>query len=400
MLNVTDALAAVLANVPPLASETVSLTDAHDRVLHETIRAEREQPPFDRVMMDGIALRSSVAPGATLRCLGTVFAGAEPHVTIADDVSCVEVMTGAVLPPGTDCVVPVEELSRDGTHVTLTAEAVLAPGKFVHATGSDHASGTTLLSPGGRIGMTEIAAIASAGYAEVATSRLAKVTVIATGDELVPAGSTIESYQIRLSNGPALVSAVHATGLAVATLIHCPDARDRLAAVLNDALSHSDVVILSGGVSRGKADYVPDVLSSLGVERVFHRVAQKPGKPLWFGRSDTATVFGLPGNPVSALVTYRRFVVPYLVASAGLAAEPQLTVATTAPVQRLARLTRFVPVQSTYRGGEQLATPLGFNTSGDYAALTETAGFIEVPPGGSPLEDGTLCAFFPWQTFT
>ncbi|MEM1264101.1 MAG: molybdopterin molybdotransferase MoeA [Pseudomonadota bacterium] len=397
MLRVADAVAAVAANARLLPTESVALDAANGRVLRETICAEREQPPFDRVMMDGIALNANATPQAALRCLGTVFAGDEPRLSLPDAASCLEVMTGAVLPAGADCVVPVEQLSRDGQMVTVAADAVVEAGRFVHAAGSDHAQGATLLEPGSRIGMTETAVIASAGYATFLASRLAKVTVIATGDELVPAGAAVDAHQIRLSNGPALVSAALSTGLATARHLHCPDSQDQLTAVLSESLAGDDIVILSGGVSRGKADYVPDVLANLGVEKVFHRVAQKPGKPLWFGRTATSTVFGLPGNPVSTLVTFQRYVAPFLAACAGLAPPPPPQVVVAEPVTRLAQLSRFVPVTLQNRDGTVLATPVAFNTSGDFAALARTAGIIEVAPGDDTMASGTPCAFFGWR---
>lgn len=397
MLEVSQAVQHVEAAAKLLPPTTVPLAESVGRILREVIVAERDQPPFDRVMMDGIAIRHSAHSRDVYRRTATVYAGDAPVANLVDADECIEVMTGAVLPAGADSVVPVEQLSADGDSISIDSAAKIAQGQYIHRRGSDHTLGTTLLKPGQLIGTAEVAVLASAGSASVAVTRELKLAVVATGDELVPPGEAIAAHQVRLSNGPALASAAAGIGGCHATLEHCPDARDTLRDKLSRLLADNDIVVLSGGVSRGKADYVPEILDELGVAKLFHRVAQRPGKPLWFGHTDSCAVFGLPGNPVSTLVTFHRYVVPYIDLSLGRAARPAYRAQLATATQRLSRLTRFAPVHVADNGGLRVATPLGINTSGDFTALAATAGFVEIAPGDGDLDAGLALPFFPWR---
>ena len=397
VISVAEAIRLVLDAAPRPEPQTVALDRAAGRILAETIVAERDQPPFDRVMMDGIAIRHGGGRERRFRIAGTVYAGEAPSLCIDDDTTCLEVMTGCVLPTGADTVIPVEQIRVEDTTALLSEDAQVSEGQFIHRRGSDHPAATQLLAPGQLIGAAELAVLATAGAAETAVTRALDVAVIATGDELVAPGQPIEAHQIRLSNGPALVAAAREHGAASATLVHCPDSQQQLREVLDEQLGKTDVVVLSGGVSKGKADYVPAVLAELGVAEIFHRVAQKPGKPLWFGRLDNKVVFGLPGNPVSALLTFHRYVAPFLARAHGvtLTRQPELVLAE--PVDRLARLARFVPVRIDNVAGTLNARPVRFNTSGDFTALAGTNGFIEVAPGSAALERDMTAPYFSWQ---
>ena len=394
MIEVARAVELVLAAAQRLAPETVPLQAANGRVLADAVTAERDQPPFDRVMMDGIAIRCDEEL-RQFRRTATLYAG-EPPIALDGRDTCIEVMTGCVLPAGADTVVPVEQLDIEGETVRIDPSVAIERGQFIHRRGSDHPAGTELLAAGQRIGAPEMAVLASAGAERVAVVRAPSVTVVATGDELVAAGQPIAAHQIRLSNGPALLAAAANHGAGETELVHCPDSRERLKAVLAHALAARDVVVLSGGVSRGKADYVPEVLAELGVEQTFHRVAQRPGKPLWFGTTAGCAVFGLPGNPVSALVTFHRYVAPFLHALQGDRLRA-LSAVLTEPVARLARLTRFVPVRVGIVDARALATPLSINTSGDFAALAGTDGFVELAAGAEPVPAGAPVPLIPWS---
>lgn len=389
-------MAAVLGEVRIAGTERVELAAATGRILREEIRAERDQPPFDRVMMDGIAVRFAAGQRA-FRRRGTVFAGQADGGAIETTTDCLEVMTGCVLPSGADTVIPVEALTRDGENIELAADTDVTSGQFIHRQASDHRVGTPLMAPGTRLGTPDIAVLASAGAADVAVTRALRVAIVATGDELVAAGMPIAAHQIRLSNGPALVSAAAAIAGTQASMTHCPDARDTLAATLEKLLQDADAVVLSGGVSRGKADYVPDVLTELGVERRFHRVSQKPGKPLWFGRRGDCAVFGLPGNPVSTLVTFGRYVAPFLWRASALAKTPNAHATLAAEVRALASLTHFVPVTVSDQTGVCLASPVSINTSGDFTALAGTDGFVQIDASPTNAAAGSVVKFFPWQ---
>ena len=320
MLSVAEAEAAIRGALRETDAVAVALDEAPGRILRQRVVAERDQPPFDRVMMDGIAIRhAALAAGRReFRLAGTLHAGDAPPALDADD-ACIEVMTGAVLPPGSDCVIPVERLQKRDGRLVVAGDVRAEPRQFIHPRGSDHARGATLLQPGRRLTPIDVALLASAGMTRVEDSRKPLARVISTGNELVPAGQPIAGHQIRMSNGPALVAMLGASGLAEARHRHLPDEPKTLRDEIGELLAASDVLVLSGGVSMGQADFVPRVLDGLGVERRFHRISQRPGKPMWFGvGKDGQLVFALPGNPVSALVCCRRYVLPALSTVAAL----------------------------------------------------------------------------------
>lgn len=380
MLSVAEAKQRILAAVPALAAETVALEDTVGRTLAQSVLAERDQPPFDRVTMDGIALAYDTF--ATLRrsfpIQATQMAGQPPLTLEAEH--CIEIMTGAVLPLGADLIVPVEQITVANGAAHVQANYRAERRQFVHPRGSDHEAGTELLRPGKRIRPADVAVLASAGLADVSVARQPVVTVIATGNELVRAGEAIAAQQIRLSNGPALIAMLNEHGYTSCRLDHLPDDKSALAGRIAAHLDDSDALVLSGGVSQGKADHVPDILAKLGVSVNFHRISQRPGKPMWFGTGTRGqSVFALPGNPVSALVCCRQYVVPSLDRMSGTAAPPQSFVNLTEDVRFKPRLTGFLPVRIvTSTTGQSLALPVPTNTSGDFAALSGTDGYVEL----------------------
>ena len=398
MLTTAEALEQVLAAMPELAAEAAEVSAATGRILRQTVVAERDQPPFDRVMMDGIALAyADLAAGTTsfpIQC--TQMAG-EPAQHLEAG-KAIEIMTGASLPVGADCIVPVERITVD--HGVASLEDGYEPEKrqFIHPRASDHAQGSELLVPGKRISPLDIAVITSAGLTEVAVSRAPVIRIISTGDELVPAGKRIEPHQVRLSNGPAMQALLEKLGYTDCEHDHLVDERDVLKEWIAVHLDAADVIILSGGVSMGKADYVPEVLAELGVEVIFHRISQRPGKPMWFGRGpDGQSVFALPGNPVSALVCCRQYVIPAL-AKASLAATQAPEFASLASdVTFKPDLTCFQPVRLiSNAAGQVLAMPVKTNTSGDFTALSATDGYVELAREQSEFPAGTPVFLHRW----
>jgi molybdopterin molybdotransferase len=384
----------ILQHVSPLPAEDCGLSACHGRVLRQAVMAERDNPPFDRVCMDGIALDSrSVATGLRrLQVQATQGAGAAP-LTLAGADRCIEVMTGAMLPHGTDCVIPVEDYDLAQDEVTLADRASARPWQNVQRQGTDSRGDVPLLRQGQRLGAAEVAVVASAGLAAVQVTRQPRVVVVSTGDELVDAGLPIAAHQIRRSNAPAVVAALQLRGYAQVTDDHLRDDIATMQRRLATHLERTDVLLLSGGVSKGKFDHVPEVLRSLGVREVFHALAQRPGKPLWYGIGPAGQqVFGLPGNPVSTLVCLGRYVWPALAALEGEQPQPQ-------PRRRLAApfdghgLTRFLPVCLTPVGD---ALPQATRGSGDFLALAGTDGFIELPPCPSGHAAGTEVDFHAW----
>src|SRR3954466_6794960 len=317
-----------------LPIESLPLTQAAGAVLRENIYAERDQPPFDRVAMDGIAVVSARASGhgGRLRVAAQQAAG-DPPLTLDDPSTCIEIMTGAMLPRGCDAVVPVEQVQRDGDVAEIGRKPV-QPWQNVHRRGSDCRQGALLLAAGTRLSPPEVAIAAGAGMARLRVSAQPMIVVISTGNELVEPGEVIEAHQVRRSNVYGIAASLREQGFGRVADDHVRDDEAQLTERLGFHLRTHDVLILSGGVSMGQLDIVPRVLEKLGVGLVFHHIAQRPGKPMWFGVSQSGpAVFALPGNPVSTLVCLSRYVLPALRAAMGQAPGEPPRIALTAPFE-------------------------------------------------------------------
>ena len=387
--------------MPAYASESIDYASATGRILHQPVSAERDQPPFDRVMMDGIAVRlDSLAAGTRQFVIqGTQHAG-DPVQTLADDQNCIEIMTGGVLPQKSDCIIPVERIAVAGNVATVEKGYQAKRRQFVHAQGSDHRVGQEVLQAGTRISPMDIAIIASCGLESVLVGKLPVVRVISTGNELIAPGIPVAAHQIRMSNGPALVAMLWQQGFADTAHDHLVDEAKLLKEGIASHLREADVLILSGGVSMGKADFVPQVLADLGVEMVFHKISQRPGKPMWFGKGpDEQIVFALPGNPVSALVCCRQYVLPALLQATGRNDAPQESATLHEAVTFNPSLTCFLPVRiSVLADGKISATPVPTNTSGDFAALSGTDGYVELPSERSDFAAGSTVQLHRWAS--
>jgi molybdopterin molybdotransferase len=402
VLSVPDADRLLAEHAHGLAPETVGLAQAAGRVLREPVQADRDLPPADRVTMDGVALRSADVVRGVRRfpVASAQHAGEAPHSV--PEGACVEVTTGSVLPVGADAVVPVEHVRvADGVAELLGGGEAIA-GRFVHRRGSDAPAGRVLVAAGTRLGPAHVAALASVGAARVRVGPRPRVAVVTTGDELVPTSAPVLPHLIRQSNGPALAAALALHGYPGVTAVHAPDVADPLRAALAAALAAADVVLVTGGVSMGRLDLVPDTLAALGVRRVFHRVAQRPGKPLWFGVTAGAAVFGLPGNPVSCLTCLVRYVVPFLAAMEGAEARPPRLVAVEPRPEAPPGLTLFAPVRLARAGAASAhAGAVRASGSGDLVSLLPSDGIAEIAPAAVPAAvAGTtpmLAPFFPWS---
>lgn len=375
----------------------MALRDANGRVLRQDVQAERDNPPFDRVCMDGVAVASAAFAGGMrqFRVQGTQAAGAVP-MTLEAPGAAIEVMTGAVMPHGTDSVIPLEEYDlADGT-LRLKGEATAEPWRNVQRRGSDSAPGVPMLTSGMRLGAAELAVVASAGLAHVEVSRGVRITVVSTGDELVEPGLPIADHQVRRSNAYAVTAALRLHGHADVIDQHLRDdlalMRERLGAILDSR----DVVVLSGGVSKGKFDFVPSALQALQVKELFHQVAQRPGRPMWFGVGPRGQlVFGLPGNPVSTLVCLVRYVLPALRAMQGQTRTPPRRIAMSQSMDGR-KMTYFMPTALTSEAAGMRGFPRQPAGSGDFLALAGTDGFVELPPRPEGYPAGFVADFHPW----
>ena len=399
MLTPAEAEKLIGERLACLPIESLPLTQCAGAVLRENVYAERDQPPFDRVAMDGIALNSEAArTGSRRYTVQATQAAGDPALTLSARTSCIEVMTGAVLPGECDAVVPVEQLSTFDGQVELGAGVAVEPWQNIHRRGTDSRQGALLLSAGTRLSAPEVAIAASAGMARIRVSTQPMVVAISTGNELVEPGEPILPHQIRRSNVYAVVGALRRQGFQRVADDHVMDDADQLKARLKFHLDTHDVLVLSGGVSMGKFDLVPRALEDLGVHVIFHKVAQRPGKPLWFGVAPSgAAVFALPGNPVSTLVCLARYVIPALFAAMGQANPPREKIALGAPVTVTPALAFFLPVRVEVDDwGRAWAAPSPTNGSGDFTALAGTDGFVELPPGPNAFPKGFVTRLYRW----
>jgi len=399
MLNPDAAEKLIIERLICLPIESLPLAQCAGAVLRENVYAERDQPPFDRVSMDGIALSATaVQRGRRSFEVQATQAAGEPALTLQSDQHCIEIMTGAVLPEGCDAVVPVEQIEVHAGVAKLTALAKPVTGSNVHKRASDRQQGSLLLTAGSVLHAPEIAVAASAGMARLRVSAQPAVVVISTGNELIEPGEPIEPHQIRRSNSYAVTSALREHGFQRVADDHLPDDAALMRERLAFHLRTHEALILSGGVSMGRFDHVPKVLTELGVECVFQGIAQRPGKPMWFGVAPNgAAVFALPGNPVSTLVCLARYVLPALYAAMGLTPPPPERLALSEAVNWQSGLTGFLPVTlQTDDWGRTWAVPAPTNGSGDFSALAQTQGFVELPPGPAQYSKGFVTRLHRW----
>jgi molybdopterin molybdotransferase len=399
MLSVDEALERVLDSTRPLAPRPAALEDALDLMLAEDVTSEIDSPPHDKSIVDGYAVIAAVAhsSAATFAVLEEVTAGRVPTKRVEPG-TATRIMTGAPLPPGADAVVMVEKTrlaaEGDGERVEIL-ETPVRPGQNIARRASSLQRGQVVLRAGTRLRGIELGLLAEVGRARVQAIPRPRVAIIATGDELVDAGETPGPGQIRNSNGPLLVGLATQAGAAARFVGIARDSAASLREHIGAALE-SDLVVLSGGVSAGVLDLVPQVLAELGVQQVFHKVSVKPGKPLWFGVRQNGgdrpptLVFGLPGNPVSSLVSFELFVHPAIQKlsgreAAGLAR--QSAILTQEHKQRGDRPTYWPAVVAT-SGGETSVTPLAWKGSGDLRTLTDANALACFPSGDRQFEVG------------
>jgi molybdopterin molybdotransferase len=381
-----------------LPIESLPLVQCAGAVLRENVYAERDQPPFDRVAMDGIALRSAASRTGTRRFrIQAVQAAGDVPLTLGAGDACIEVMTGAALPADCDAVVPVEQITTHEGVAELQVPAV-EPWQNVHRRGSDSRQGALLLTAGTRLSAPEIAIAASAGMARIRVSAQPAIVVISTGNELIEPGEAILPHQVRRSNVYAVAAGLRRHGFNRVADDHLADDADELKRRLKFHLDTHDVLVLSGGVSMGRFDLVPRALEELGVRQVFHKVAQRPGKPLWFGvAASGAAIFALPGNPVSTLVCLSRYVTPALYAAMGEGGRPVERIALGGPVKVDPALAFFLPVRIELDDwGRPWAMPRPTNGSGDFTSLAGTDGFVELPPGPNTYPKGFVTRLYRW----
>ncbi len=398
MISVQQATEIILNNAIDWGNEEIYLFEADGRVLAETWVADRDFPPFDRVTMDGIAIRyDDFEKGINAFEISDIQAAGMAQKTWAGTGTCLEAMTGAILPEGTDTIIRYEDLTIADKTATINVSNI-RPQQNVHFQGSDRPKDSLILEKNKVIGPAEMAIAATLGKALVKVKKLPKVVVISSGDELVSVIDTPLPHQIRRSNNFAIASVLKKYQIKADSL-HIKDEEKEVNAIIEKALQDYDVLILSGGVSMGKFDLIPQALADLGVEKLFHKIKQRPGKPFWFGRKkEDKIVFALPGNPVSSFMCTNRYVVSWLRACLGLNAFENHYATLSEEVYFKPALQYFLPVQLSFdETGKQWAKPMKGNGSGDHANLVNADAFIELPLEKDVFEKGESYRIFKFR---
>ncbi|MCU7550765.1 molybdopterin molybdotransferase MoeA [Chitinophagaceae bacterium LB-8] len=388
MLNFQEAQKIIATQAHSFGKETVSLDRALGRVLAEPIVADRDYPPFNRVAMDGFAVRLEDFESGMreFQIIETVFAGQMAAKSIAAG-QCYKIMTGAPLPLSSDVVIRREDTVETGGRVTIHASE-LRPFQNIARQGEDIRVGELVIGASIPVKPAVITALASLGKADVIVESLPKVALFTTGDEVVPVHQPVLPQQIRNSNAHLLKSLLQQWHIIPFQYAHIQDREDELLKTLKEAMS-CDMLIMSGGVSAGDADYVPKVLESLGIKKLFHKVAIKPGKPIWCGAMPNGgIVFALPGNPLSCHVTFKLFIETYLIHAFGLERSRILELPFSGTRKKKTSLDEFFPVK--IQSAPVVAVPLNFNGSGDVLAAFHADGFAWQPADKMELRKGDL----------
>ena len=388
LVDAAEAAVLVLEHTPVLGVETVALADAHGRVLAEDLVASSALPPHTASAVDGYAVRAADA-GRTLRVVGESAAG-RPLATQVDVGTAARILTGGVVPEGADTVVMVEDTRVDGDAVTVPAG--LTAGTNLHRPGADLRAGELVISAGIQLGPAEIGLAAALGVPRLPLHRRPRVALLSTGDELVEVGETPGPGQIPDSNRWALLAALREAGAEVQLLGIAPDSAEALRRLVTAALREADALVTSGGVSVGTHDLVKPLLESLGTVHV-GRVKLKPGKPFTFATlSERRLAFGLPGFPVSSLVTFEVFVRPALRKMQGFAQlqRPSLPVRLGFHAKAVGDRTEYHRVTLRREGAELVATSTGSQSSSRLMSLAGAQALVRVPPGDQGISAGSI----------
>ena len=393
MISVENALQLVLKATQDFGVEEIPFIKSVGRILKEEIVADRDFPPFNRVAMDGIAIdyyefisRLRSNRQLSFKIEGIQAAGSE-QITLKNNENCIEVMTGAVLPNNANTVIRYEDVTIENGVATINIDEIKEQ-QNVHHKGKDGKVGDVLISENMKISAAEIGVLATVGKSLVKVAKQPKVMIISTGDELVGVDEIPLEHQIRRSNVFTLVSLLERLHIPSETA-HITDDKPVLKSKIKNYLQEYDVLLFSGAVSKGKFDFLPEVFDELGVEKLFHKVAQRPGKPFWFGQTENCKLFAFPGNPISTFVNCLVYFYPWYYKSINLKVE-QETAILAENVSFKPDLVYFLQVKLSAKNGNLIATPIQGNGSGDLASLVHADAFIQLPNDKSEFKSGEV----------
>jgi len=393
MISVENALDLILENKLSLKKVAVPFEEAFGRVLAEDLIADRDFPPYDRVTMDGIAIDfTAYLNGIRAFKIQEMQGAGDLQSTLQSTENCIEIMTGGVLPRNTSSVIRYEDLTIADGLTTINAE--VKPNQNIHTKGQDKKAGDLVLEKGVRLNASHLALAASLGKQKLEVLELPKVAIVSSGDELVEISENPLPHQIRKSNVYAVGALLQKLDVSV-EYFHIADDLENSIKKIAELLQNFDVLIFSGGVSMGKKDFIPDALKANRVETIFHKIAQKPGKPMWFGKTEKNLVFALPGNPVSTYLCAIRYVLPFFEKCLGIQKDNFQKVILGESVFFKPKLRYFIQVNIKNENGVLYAFPLKHNGSGDFISLVEADGFVELPNSENELfERGQIVNFF------
>ena len=393
MISFSEAQQLVLGQARSFGKEKVSLDHAGGRVISEPIVADRDYPPFNRAAMDGYAIRKTDW-NIGIRSFVVkeiIFAGSVPQSEIGKG-ECYKIMTGAAVPESADAIIRREDVIEHSDKIECLIEDVTSY-QHIAVRGADLQRDEIIFSRPFLCSTGNVAVLASIGKQVVEVEKLPRVCIITTGDEVVSVDSVVSGEQIRNSNVHVLKSCLKKWNIIPENAVHVPDRIQQIESAIAGSLS-SNIIILCGGVSAGDADYVPDVLEKSGAKKIFHKVAIKPGKPIWFGKFDNGpTVFALPGNPLSCLVTYKLFIEYFLFHSFGLEGPLQLALPLKGARLKKSQLDEFFPVDIVGTPSHYKTVP--FNGSGDITAALQARGLARHPAALPQLSEGTILNAYP-----
>lgn len=381
MISPQEATRIILAHPFAFVDEEISTHHSLERILIENIVADTDLPPFNRIMMDGVAIQfADWQNGIRHFNIAATQKAGSPQMTLTKASSCIEVMTGGICPQSADSVIPYEEIEINENSCTVHSKNVRA-GQNIHVRGSDKLRGDILVQSGKKMGAAEIGIAVSVGKTSVRVVSHPSIHIFSTGDELVETDIIPEAHQIRRSNVYALQQILKAHGVE-STQSHLPDDYEIMKTAIADQLQKCDALLLTGAVSKGKFDFIPTVLEELGVTKLFHGIAQRPGKPMWFGNKNEKVVFAFPGNPVSTFMCAHRYLIPWIKKSLSKKTPVPIYAKLATSFENKTTLTFFLQVKITFSmQGEIVAEPAVGGGSGDYANLTDADGFLELPAG-------------------
>lgn len=386
MISVQEAEQIILSLPFSPVEEIVPINRALGRVLASDICSDTDLPPFDRVMMDGIAIRFIDWDNGQRSFPIQSMQQAGEAAKVLEVGMAIEVMTGAMCPIGADCIIPYEEIELEDEASILSETVKL--GQHIHKAGSDKKRGDVLIKIGTKLNAAHLMIAASAGFPKIVVWSLPRIHIFSTGDELVEIDEIPLEYQIRRSNVYGLKYLLEQEGFD-SSESHLADDKDIIRSKLKDSLRDCDVILLSGGVSKGKFDFIPEILQELGVTKHFHGIAQKPGKPFWFGTMPGKFIFAFPGNPVSTMMCATRYLIPWIHLSYGQKLKNRIAILTK-PFERKGNNTFFLQI-GLEQGvdGILYASPIPGAGSGDFANLADIDGFAEVSPERDLVAAGT-----------